>query len=282
MSARRLGPVVRLLLALAWGGAVYVFLLAPLVVVAGASLNGGPFLAYVNFPPDRISLDWYLAIPGSHLRAIGLSLGLALVVAAAACLLGVPAALGLIRGRMPGKALLAALLREPLQIPFVVIGVAFLQLYYVVGDAVGLYLQASFTGLALAHVFAATPYVIGSVGAVLQRFDVRLEEAALSLGASRWSAFRRVTLPVIMPGVYTGGLYAFMLSFTDVPIVLFLAGAGFTTFPVEVFHSFQFDFNPTILASSTLVMLFSLGVLLVIQKVVGLNTLLRSGVVGGR
>jgi putative spermidine/putrescine transport system permease protein len=270
------------MLALAWGGAVYVFLLAPLVVVAGASLNGGPFLAYVNFPPDRISLDWYLAIPGAHFRAIGLSLGLALVVAAAACLLGVPAALGLVRGRMPGKALLAALLRAPLQIPFVVIGVAFLQLYYVVGDAVGLYLQASFTGLALAHVFAATPYVIGSVGAVLQRFDVRLEEAALSLGASRWSAFRRVTLPVIMPGVYTGALYAFMLSFTDVPIVLFLAGAGFTTFPVEVFHSFQFDFNPTILASSTLVMLFSLGVLLLIQKVVGLNTLLRSGVVGGR
>jgi putative spermidine/putrescine transport system permease protein len=261
---------------------VYTFLLAPLVVVAGASLNGGPFLAYVNFPPDRISLDWYLAIPGAHLRAIGLSLGLALVVAAAACVLGVPAALGLVRGRMPGKAVLAALLRAPLQIPFVVIGVAFLQLYYVVGDAVGLYLQASFTGLALAHVFAATPYVIGAVSAVLQRFDVRLEEAALSLGASRWSAFRRVTLPVIMPGVYTGGLYAFMLSFTDVPIVLFLAGEGFTTFPVEVFHSFQFDFNPTILASSTLVMLFSLGVLLLIQKVVGLTTLLRSGVVGGR
>jgi putative spermidine/putrescine transport system permease protein len=275
MSPRRPATVARWLLGVVWGGAVYVFLLAPLLVVAGASLNGGPFLAYVNFPPDRISLDWYLAIPRSHFQAIGLSLGLAFVVAAVACLLGVPAALGLVRGQMPEKSLIAALLRAPLQIPFVVIGVAFLQLYYVVGDAVGLYLQASFTGLALAHVFAATPYVIGSVGAVLQRFDVRLEEAALSLGASRWSTFRRVTLPVILPGVYTGGLYAFMLSFTDVPIVLFLAGAGFTTFPVEVF-------NPTILASSTLVMLFSLGVLLLIQKVVGLNTLLRSGVVGGR
>jgi len=280
--ARRPAARVRGLLGVAWGAAVYVFLLAPLVVVAGASLNGGPFLAYVNFPPDRISLDWYLAIPRAHLRAIGLSLGLALVTAVAACLLGVPAALGLVRGRIPGKAVIAALLRAPLQIPFVVIGVAFLQFYYVIGDAVGLYLQASFTGLALAHVFAATPYVIGSVGAVLQRFDARLEEAALSLGASRWSTFRRVTLPVIMPGVYTGALYAFMLSFTDVPVVLFLAGPGFTTFPVEVFHSFQFDFNPTILASSTLVMLFSLGVLLLIQKVVGLNTLLRSGVVGGR
>jgi putative spermidine/putrescine transport system permease protein len=125
--------------------------------------------------------------------------------------------------------------------------------------------------------------VIGATVAVLQRFDARLEEAALSLGASRWSTFRRVTLPVIMPGVYTGALYAFMLSFTDVPVVLFLAGPGFTTFPVEVFHTFQFDFNPTVLASSTLVMLFSLGVLLLIQRVVGLDALLRSGgVAGGR
>jgi putative spermidine/putrescine transport system permease protein len=266
----------------AWGGAAYLFLFAPLVVVAGASLNGGPFLAYVNFPPDRVSLDWYFRIPPQHLRAIATSLGLAAVVAIVACILGVPAALGLVRARVPGRALIAALLRAPLQIPFVVIGVAFLQFYYVVGDALGIYLQATSPGLAIAHVFAATPYVIGSVAAVLSRFDVRLEEAALSLGASRWSTFRRVTLPVIMPGVYTGGLYAFMLSFTDVPIVLFLAGADFTTFPVEVFHSFQFDFDPTILASSTMVMVFSLGLLLAIQKLVGLNALLRSGGAGGR
>jgi putative spermidine/putrescine transport system permease protein len=266
-----------------WIAAVYAFLLVPLLVVAGASLNGGPPVAYVSFPPERISLDWYRDIPPSQLRAIWLSLGLATAAAAAATLLGVPAALGLVRGRLPGKALIGALLRAPLQIPLVVIGVAFLQLYHAVGDLVGLELAASFPGLVVAHAFAGTPYVIGATVAVLQRFDARLEEAALSLGASRWSTLRRVTLPVIMPGVYTGALYAFMLSFTDVPVVLFLAGPGFTTFPVEVFHTFQFDFNPTVLASSTLVMLFSLGVLLLIQRVVGLDALLRSGgVAGGR
>jgi putative spermidine/putrescine transport system permease protein len=271
------------LLAALWLAAVYAFLLVPLLVVAGASLNGGPPVAYVSFPPERISLDWYRDIPASQLRAIWLSLGLASAAAAAATLLGVPAALGLVRGRLPGKALVGALLRAPLQIPLVVIGVAFLQLYHAVGDLVGLDLAASFPGLVVAHAFAGTPYVIGATVAVLQRFDTRLEEAALSLGASRWSTFRRVTLPVIMPGVYTGALYAFMLSFTDVPVVLFLAGPGFTTFPVEVFHTFQFDFNPTVLASSTLVMLFSLGVLLLIQRVVGLDALLRSGgVAGGR
>jgi putative spermidine/putrescine transport system permease protein len=266
-----------------WLAAVYAFLLVPLLVVAGASLNGGPPVAYVSFPPERVSLDWYRDIPSSQLRAIWLSLGLATAAAAAATLLGVPAALGLVRGRLPGKALIGALLRAPLQIPLVVIGVAFLQLYHAVGDVVGLDLAASFPGLVVAHAFAGTPYVIGATVAVLQRFDTRLEEAALSLGAGRWSTFRRVTLPVIMPGVYTGALYAFMLSFTDVPVVLFLAAPGFTTFPVEVFHTFQFDFNPTVLASSTLVMLFSLGVLLLIQRVVGLDALLRSGgVAGGR
>lgn len=273
MTGRILGVV--------WILLVYTFLLAPLVVVAGASLNGGEFLAYVNFPPDRISLDWYFQIPKSQLLSLVHSFALAAATMAIAILLGVPAAFGLVRAEFPGKAIVAALLRAPLQIPFAVIGVSFLQFYYVIGDATGLYLQASLPGLLIAHVFAAIPYVIGTVGTILQRFNRRLEEAALILGASPWSTFRRVTMPVIMPGIYTGGLYAFMLSFTDVPIVLFLAGSDFTTFPVEVFHSFQFDFNPTILASSTLVMLGSLVIMLVAQRLLGLDALLKSGGAGG-
>jgi putative spermidine/putrescine transport system permease protein len=271
------------LLAATWLAAVYAFLLVPLLVVAGASLNGGPPVAYVSFPPEQLALDWYRDIPPSQFRAIGLSLGLATVSALVASLLGVPAALGLVRARFPGKTLVGALLRAPLQIPLVVIGVAFLQLYHLVGDWTGVDLAASFPGLVTAHTFAGMPYVIGATAAVLQRFDLRLEEAAVSLGASRWSTMRRVTLPVIAPGVYTGALYAFMLSFTDVPMVLFLAGPGFTTFPVEVFHTFQFDFDPTVLASSTLVMGFSLVMLVAIQRLTGLDTLLRSGgVAGGR
>jgi putative spermidine/putrescine transport system permease protein len=271
------------LAAAAWMTAIYAFLLVPLLVVAGASLNGGPPVAYVSFPPERLSLDWYRDIPPSQLRSIGLSLALATVSAVAASLLGVPAALGLVRARFPGRALVGALLRAPLQIPLVVIGIAFLQMYHLVGDWTGVDLAASFSGLVVAHTFAGMPYVVGATAAVLQRFDRRLEEAAVSLGASSWSTLRRVTLPVIAPGVYTGALYAFMLSFTDVPVVLFLAGPGFTTFPVEVFHTFQFDFNPTVLASSTLVMGFSLVMLLVIQRLAGLDTLLRSGgVASGR
>src|SRR5262249_57516807 len=107
-------------------------------------------------------------------------------------------------------------------------GGAFRELCEAVGDVAGVDLAASFAGLAIAHAFAGMPYVIGATAAVLQRFDTRLEEAAVSLGASRWSTFRRVTLPVIAPGVYTGALYAFILPSTHAPLLLFLSPPPFT------------------------------------------------------
>ena len=164
-----------------------------------------------------------------------------------------------------------------MQIPAVVTGVAFLRLYYVAGDATGLYLNATFAGLYLGHLFVATPYVIGTVVSVLQRFNMRLEEAALSMGASRWSTFRRITLPTIMPGVHAGALYAFMVSFSDVPISMFLTASGFVTYPVELFFGIETDFNPSVLASASLVIVFSLVALLLVQKVIGLDSVVHSG-----
>ena len=145
------------------------------------------------------------------------------------------------------------------------------------GDLVGFKPTGTFLGLVLAHIFLTTPYAIGTVGAVLQRFNLNLEEAALSLGASRWATFRRVTLPIVMPGIYAGALYAFIVSFGDVPVSLFLASPRYTTFPVEIFHSMEFDFNPAMLALSTLIIFFSLGVLWLIQRLVSLDVLLRAG-----
>lgn len=255
--------------------AVYVFLLAPLVVVVVSSFDGRK-QAFFHFPPQQLSIAWYGNIPWRYFETLWTSLLLAAVAAAAGCLLGIPAALGLIRGRVLGKEVIAALFRAPLQIPFVVTGVAFLQVYYLASDLIGVNLAGTFAGLALAHIFLSTPYVIGTVGAVLQRFNLRLEEAALSLGASRWTTFRRVTLPVIMPGVYAGALYAFVVSFGDIPVSLFLASPRYTTFPVEIFHSMEFDFNPAVLAMSTLIILFSFGILWLIQRIVGLDVLLRA------
>lgn len=255
----------------------YIFLLSPLVIVIGASLHRGTRYTVVQFPPDGISFYWFTQIPQSHWESLSLSFGLAVMASALAVLVGIPAALGLVRSNLPFKGLISSVFRAPLQIPSIVTGVAFLQMYYVFGDMSGLYINGTFAGLLLGHLFVGIPYVVGTVGAVLQRFDTRLEEAALSLGASRLTTFRRITLPVIMPGVYAGGLYAFMVSFGDVPISIFLSAPGFTTFPVELFYGMENDFNPAVLASSTLVILFSLGLLLLMQRIVGLENLLRSG-----
>jgi putative spermidine/putrescine transport system permease protein len=255
---------------------VYLFLLAPLVVVVGASLNGSQG-SFIDFPPKELSLKWYGRMDPSQLQALGVSLILGVSTALAAVALGVPAAIGLVRAEFRGKALVAAVLRSPLQIPAVVIGVSFLKLYYLIGDWTGFYALGSMAGLAIAHVFMATPYVIGSVAAVVQRLNPRLEEASYSLGASRWSTFRRVTHPLIMPGVYTGAMYSFLVSFSDVPVSLFLGATGFTTFPVEIFHAMEFDFDPSILAIATLIIVFSMALLYLIQRIVGLEALLRSG-----
>jgi putative spermidine/putrescine transport system permease protein len=258
-----------------WLALIYLFLLSPLVVVVGASFAPGD-RTYIEFPPSDITLKWYREIPPGLLRALGLSVGLALLTALAAVAVGVPAAIGMVRADMPGKRLLGALFRSPLQIPTVVIGVSFLQLYYVFADLTGIAVVDSLLGMVVAHFFMATPYVIGPVVAVLQRFNPRLEEAALSLGAGRWSTFRRVTFPVIMPGIYVGALYGFMISFSDLPVSLMLAGSGFRTFPVEMFLAMDYDFNPAMLAVSTLIIVFSLVALVMVQRLVGLNALVRT------
>lgn len=260
-----------------WCSLSYIFLLSPLVIVAGASLHRGNRYSVVKFPPEELSFYWYTQIPQAHWEALLLSFTLALLASLLACCVGIPAAFALVRGSMPGKGLISSIFRAPLQIPAIVTGVAFLQMYYVFGDLTGIYVNGTFIGLLLGHLFVGIPFVVGTVGAVLQRFNIRLEEAALSLGAGRMTTLRLITLPVIMPGVYAGGLYAFMLSFGDVPISMFLSAPGFTPFPVELFYGMENDFNPAVLASSTLVILFSLGLLLLMQRIVGLENLLRSG-----
>ncbi|MES2978365.1 MAG: ABC transporter permease [Pseudomonadota bacterium] len=260
-----------------WVGWAYLFLLAPMAVVVGSSFDGATAYTGVVFPPQELTIKWYQKIPSAHFHALGLSLGLALSVALGACLLGIPAALGVVRGTIPGKSFFLAFFRAPMQIPAVVTGVAFLRLFYAAGDATGVYLNASFAGLYLGHLFVATPYVIGTVVSVLQRFNMRLEEAAQSMGASRWRTFRRITLPTIMPGVHAGALYAFMVSFSDVPIAMFLTAPGFVTYPVELFFGIETDFNPSVLASASLVIVFSMLALLLVQKAIGLDSVVHSG-----
>jgi putative spermidine/putrescine transport system permease protein len=168
-----------------------------------------------------------------------------------------------------------ALFRLPLQVPFVVTGVVFLQFYYRLADLVGVNAAGSLPGLIGAHVFVTIPYSVGTVAAVLARFDRGLEEAADSLGATPWSTFWQVTFPLIRPGIFAGTLYAFIVSFGDVPVAIFLSGSSRATLPVEIFQSLQFDFDPSVLAMSTVVVVLSVLLVVVMQRAAGLDIVWR-------
>jgi putative spermidine/putrescine transport system permease protein len=254
----------------------YVTLLAPIAFVMLSSFDYGQ-RAYVVFPPEQFTLESYWRIPMRYWEALWLSLRVAFICMIVACAIGIPAAIGIVRSNLPGKGALLALFRAPMQIPAVVSGVAFLHLYYLVGPATGLPLAGSFLGLVTAHIFAATPYVVGTLVSVLQRFDTNLEEASLSLGASRTATFAQVTLPMLKPGIFAGALYAFMISFSEVPISVFLSGSKLVTFPVEVFNSMLFDFEPTILAISSIVTVLSLTLVWLAQWAVGLDKFVNVG-----
>lgn len=274
MSAGRQEPILLRVVGGALIGGLLLFLFLPLIVVGGASLSSGE-RPYVSFPPVGLSFYWYSHIPSHYWRALLLSIMLAIGTATVCSIIAIPIALGLVRARFFGKQFVAILLRAPLQIPYIVTGIAFLQLYYLISALTGVQLRATYWGLLLGHVFLSTPYAIASVTAVLIRFNSRLEEAAASLGAGPWRVFRRVTLPVVLPGVYSGALYAFIISFGEVPVSLFIGGSGHTTLPVEIFSSMQFDFGPALLSISTVVLLISFVALVIIQRIIGLDTAMR-------
>jgi putative spermidine/putrescine transport system permease protein len=259
-----------------WCGFVYAFLLLPLVVIVGASFDAGKGYAAMVFPPEEWTLKWYFEISAQQYKSLALSVGIAAITAVLSVGLGVPVGLGLVRGTVIGKGALSTFFRMPLQIPSIVVGLSFLNLYYAIGRGIGVNPAGTFTGLVVGHFFHVTPYVVGTTVAILQRFDLRLDEAARTLGASPWRTFRRVTLPLIAPGIYAGALYSFMVSFGDVPISMFLTRPGYTTYPVELYFSLESAFHNSVLASSTLVIVFSLIVMLLVQRLVGLDALLQS------
>lgn len=232
------------------------FLLAPLVMVVVNSI-GPEGLAY--FPPPHLSVAAYGTIPARWLIATLNSVLLALVAAALAGVLGTCAALALARGRWSNGAatLIDGILRLPLQAPALVLGVAFLQYYAWLSATAGIDVRGSFLGLLLAHTAVSIPFVLTVVLARIVSFDRRLEEAAMGLGATTLQTFTKVTLPIIGPAVLAGCFFAFLLSLDNVPLSLFLVGAGLPLLPVDLFTSIQFDLTRTIYAVATLVCLFT-------------------------
>ncbi len=236
-----------------WVTLVFAYLLLPVVVVALASFSR---TSYLTVPPKGLTLRWFSAVLGDpdYIHAIVFSLGLALVATAGSLAVGVAASYALLRRRVPGAAVVSALLNAPLIFPGVVVGVALLQFYALV------HMNGTLIGLALAHMVITVPYVVRAVMASLQGIDSELESAARVLGASGPVAFFTVTLPLIRPGIAAGALFSFIVSFDNVPVSIFLLGAGQMTLPVKIFTAIEYGVDPSIAAISTmLIALTGLG-----------------------
>lgn len=249
-------------------GLILAFLLLPLGFIILFAFNDAPYIA---FPPDGLSLRWidnFLSSP-EFMGALWFSLQLAGLTVVISTVLGTMAALALVRGGLRGAEMISAFFLAPLMVPSILTGLAIFQVFYLADIA------RDFWALLIAHVTVTIPYVIRTVTAVLQNFDRRLEEAARSLGASRWRTFCEVTLPLIRPGIFAGGMFAFIISFDQFEVSLFLVDTNRVTLPIQLFNYLRFSFDPTIAAASLVSLFLSVLAIVLIERTVGLQAYAR-------
>jgi len=227
---------------------VLVFLLLPIVAIMPLSFSAGEFLTY---PIPGFSLRWYRELIESDrwLPALRNSLIIGSATTVLATLLGTLAAFGLKRATFPGKGLVTGVLLLPMVVPSIIVAVG---VYFFFAP---LHLANSFLGLILAHTMLAAPFVVVTVSATLAHLDPSMARAAASLGAPPLTGFFRVTLPLIAPGVASGGLFAFATSFDEVVVALMIAGPGQRTLPREMFSGLRESISPTITAVATVLIL---------------------------
>ncbi|MDD9823474.1 MAG: ABC transporter permease [Gammaproteobacteria bacterium] len=235
---------------------VAVYIVAPIVIVLIISFSSAPFL---TFPPPGWSMQWYENIVGNPawIRSLWVSLRVMLPAGIAATVLGTAAAFALNRGRIPGAAAINGILMAPLVVPVIITAAALFGVFRIWG------LYGTIGGLILAHTVLTIPYVLSTVGASLQLVDRRLEDAAANLGATPWMAFRSVTLPLILPAVLSGLLFAMVISFDELVVSLFISTPVVRPVTVQMWSNIRGDVDPTIAAIATLIFLFSLAALLV-------------------
>lgn len=233
---------------------VAAFLLAPILVVFPMSLGSSPFL---SFPPDDYSIKWYVSFFENQkwLGALMRSLQVAAVVVGAAVVLGTAAAIGLTRIPLRWRMTLETIFVLPMIVPVIILGVGLYYLFAPIG------LVGSIWGLAIGHTVLATPYVFITVRAALKAFDPNLELAAIGLGASWPTMARRVLLPAVLPGILAGAIFAFITSFDDVVLALFLTNIRTRTLPKLMYEGVAHEIDPTIIAAAGLIILVTIAVL---------------------
>ena len=267
---RRNGP-----LALIFHGIFVVVMLAPIVVVCLVAFTPE---GYLSLPTNGFSLRWFRAIADypEFVHAFWVSLGLGTLSSFVALLFAVPAALAVARYRFRGRDALAALFLSPLMIPHVVLGIAFLRFFTLIG------MSGSFPALIVAHVIVVFPFALRLTLAAATGMDRSVEMAAISLGAGGWTLFRRVTLPLILPGVVSGWALAFIQSFDDLTMTVFLAAPGIETLPVRMFLYIQDNIDPLVTSVSASVIAITMTALILLDRFYGLDRVLAGKSDAGR
>lgn len=249
-------PVERAIFYVGWifTALVLLFLIAPILAVIPLSFNAEPYFSY---PMPGLSLQWYRDFFGNPrwTGALLLSVKLAVTVTIISTGLGTMAALGLARSRLPLRSLILGILLLPMIVPVIVVAVSDFMSFSYFG------LIGTFTGLALAHIALATPFVVITVTSTLTNFDWTLQRAGQGLGGSPLTTFRRIILPLILPGIVTGAIFAFVTSFDEVVVALFLSSAEQRTLPKQMFSGIREMISPTITAAATVQVIFSICLL---------------------
>jgi putative spermidine/putrescine transport system permease protein len=246
-----------------------VFLLSPIVVVVLVAFTPEGWL---RIPTTRFSLRWFRAIADhpEFIDAFRVSLLIAVTAAMIATGLGTLAALAMVRYRFPGRDLLGSFLLSPLMVPTVVTGVSLLYFFSRLG------LGATLPGVIVAHVVVTVPYVVRTVSASLAGFDRTLERAAMNLGADRLRTFGLITLPLVAPGIAAGAIFAFIVSFDELTVTLFVTGPKLATLPIRIYNHITYITDPLVAAVSASIVFMTLGAVLLLDRLIGLDRLLGS------
>lgn len=246
------------------------FMVAPIVVVCLVAFTPE---GYLSLPVNGFSLRWFEAIGRypEFIRAFWVSIGLGALSSLIAVVISVPAALAIARHSFRGRAALSAFLLSPLMIPHVVLGIAFLRFFTELG------LSGSFTALVISHVVVVFPFALRLVLSSATGMDRAIEQAAMSLGASESIVFRRVTLPLILPGVISGWALAFIQSFDEVTMSIFVSAPGTETLPVRMFLYIQDNIDPLVTSVSACVIAITFVALIVLDRLFGLERVLTGG-----
>lgn len=253
-------------LAAVWGTRALALLLltVPLALVVWLSFSSDRFTA---IPPSGYSLHWYRNILNEPQLYGGfiLSLKIAAIVTFSSLLIGTLAAYGQWRfALLPGR-LMETLLSLPIMVPLVVTGLALVFLLAKVGFVSG------FWNIILGHIILTFPFVVRFVSNSLRRYDPQFDEAAASLGARPWQIALHITLPIVRPGLFAGGFFAFALSFDDFPITIFLVDQNTVPLPVAMYHYMEWNLNPTLSALSAVLVMMAAALAFVIDRLAGLD-----------